>query len=92
MYRVLALLVLVLAASCADWPDVETPRPSRAAVGWPELIPIAELPTSTASANEEVSNEILLARAAALRNRAAVLRRPVADSEAFERMRSLLAR
>ncbi len=92
MFRAFLVVTLFCVAGCSDWPDVDTPRPSRASVGWPELVPISELPSQNGAETEESANETLLERAAALRARAAVLRRPVPDSAAFERMRARLAR
>ncbi len=92
MRRMTVISTILLLASCADWPDVDAPRPSRAVVDWPELIPLSDLPTAGGTREEDDANRALMARAEALRARAALLRRPVPDSAAFERLRARLAR
>lgn len=94
MFRTFAVIALICATSCSDWPDVDTPELSGSSADWPELVPISELPTDVASNtnSENDANDSLSARAAALRARAAILRRPVPDSDAFEQMRGRLAR
>ncbi len=79
--------------SCVEWPDVETPLPSRGTEAWPELQPTTTLSTPAVSGDEEKrASDLLQVRAAALRRRAALMRTPVDDQTDFDRLRALLAR
>ena len=84
---------LLAMTGCVEWPDVETPLPSRGTAGWPELQPTTTLSTPAVSGDEEErASALLQARAAALRRRAALMRTPVSDQTDFDRLRALLGR
>ena len=90
--RVLVLLFMSTAlCACADWPDL---GPSEVAQDghWPELLPFDAFDDGRGSRIDEGDAEALAARAAGLRGRAAILRRPVVDDDAFEEMRARMAR
>jgi hypothetical protein len=88
MTRLLPLLALALAA-CAPWPDVGGPTRGGNDT-WPTLQPIDRLiePGRAPAASDEDA-ALLASRAAALRNRAAILRSDPTDMEA---LRARLAR
>ena len=94
MRRIRLVICLGLAA-CAQWPLPEETG-GRATTGtWPELLPLSQSlpnPQPVTDANPDEQAQALLDRAAALRARARLMRRPVADQAAFERLRLLLAR
>ena len=92
MRQITALALCAALAACVDWPVVDAPPASRASADWPDLIPISSLPAPVADDLTTRANAALLARAAALRARAAILRRPVPDQAAFERLRARMAR
>ena len=90
--RSILLILLLAMTGCVEWPDVETPFPSRAMTGWPELKPTASLPgPATTETEEERANATLQQRASALRGRAVLLRTPVSNQADFDRLRALLA-
>ena len=92
MGRTAHVLAFIGLAACADWPDVPAPDGAEAARGWPALLPISELLTRAGpDAGPDEQTEDLAARAEALRRRAALLRTPVADDDAFEALRSRLS-
>ena len=82
---------LLLLSACVEWPDVDAPRTSRGNAGWPELQPSSTLSATTGDA-EELASAALQARAAALRRRAILMRKPVTNETDFERLRTALAR
>lgn len=88
MMRVLLLVLLTLAA-CAPWPDVG--GPTRAGNDdWPVLRPIDSLiEPGVAPSTTNANAGRLASRAAALRNRAAILRSDPSDMEV---LRARLAR
>jgi hypothetical protein len=86
------ILALVILCSCGPWPDTSGVPLARQDQPWPQLLPLDPIldpagppPTSDAEARA------LSARAAALRMRAAVLRRPVEDDAAMEALRARLS-
>lgn len=84
--RAFVLSSLLLLAACADWPDAGGPPMARSAQDWPELLPLdALLRTSQVPPASEDENDALLQRAAALRNRAAILRGSANDMDALRR-------
>lgn len=77
---------------CGSWPEVDTPVGAHSGA-WPKLLPINEV--SALSGNEgdaQAQAQSLSQRAAALRARAAVMRRAVPDNAAMEALRARLAR
>lgn len=88
---VLTALTLGLAA-CGEWPDVPSPTGAEVTGTWPVLQPLSELvaPPDN-SQEEEAASEALLERAEALQRRAAILRTPVPDEDAFDALRDRLA-
>ena len=82
--RMIAPLFLVLLTACADWPDAGGPPMPRSAKDWPVLLPLDDLiETGRVDTATERENDSLLARAAALRNRAAILRGNASDMDAL---------
>lgn len=77
--------------ACSDWPDAGDPPLERRTSEWPELLPLSEVieanPVPPAE-NEDATD--LVARAAALRNRAAILRADAGDTDAMEALRARL--
>ena len=79
-------LTLLWLAGCGSWPDAGGPHMARGAQDWPELLPLsAVIETGAVPRVEERDAEALAARAAALRNRAAILRGSASDMEALRR-------
>lgn len=84
-----ALPILLFLAACAPWPDVGGPTRGGGSE-WPTLLPLDDvIAGGTVPAASEGDANRLAARAAALRNRAAVLRSDASDMEA---LRARLAR
>ena len=82
--RMIAPFCLVLLTACADWPDAGGPPMPRSAKDWPVLLPLDDLiETGRIETATERENDNLLARAAALRNRAAILRGNASDMDAL---------
>jgi hypothetical protein len=90
--RVLAMILCTfLMSACGEWPDVPYSTASQANAAWPTLVAIEDaLPVAGSALSPEQGAEALALRAADLRRRAALLRSPVADQEAFERLRARL--
>lgn len=88
----LAILAVVLSA-CGPWPQVAD-APARNDTGaWPELLPLDDVTSvSTSSGSAQSEAQQLSARAAALRNRARVMRTSVPDLDAMDALRARLAR
>lgn len=89
--RILSFLAFLSLAACASWPDVPVTDTAEAA-DWPALLPIDEIGSPPVDPDRETANDALLERAADLRARAAMLRRPVPDDDAMERLRQSLGR
>lgn len=89
MRRLILLTFLLLLAACADWPDVPASETAEA-TDWPVLLPLDEIGAGPDDPERDASNEALLRRAEGLRNRAAVLRQPIEDDDAMERLRRSL--
>lgn len=87
-----AALSFVLLAACGEWPDSGGPPISRAPGDWPEFLPLTELLADPGPApeGEEAATRALLARAEALRARAALLRTPIAGQDDFDALRARL--
>lgn len=92
--RLIVMISLVLGlAACGDWPNVPGTAGNRSE-GWPALAPLSDVERGLATvpgAPEEEATR-LAARADALRRRAAILRAPVPDQDAFEALRARLRR
>lgn len=89
--RVFALLFAsIVLSACSDWPDIGPARVSQDAP-WPRLLPLDAFLDAPEQRIEDGDAERLAARAAALRSRAAVLRRPAGDDAAFEAIRARMA-
>lgn len=87
-----AFSICVFLAACGGWHDLDEPVGPAQLGAWPGLLPLSDL---LSGGEEPVSGEEdalrLSARAEALRSRAAVLRTPVADADAFEVLRARIA-
>ena len=85
-------VTLVLLAGCGGWPDV--PRVDGAAerTEWPTLLPLGDVAGAAVVEDPQRLRETLLARASALRGRAAILRGTVRDEDDMEALRERLAR
>lgn len=82
--RFVILLCIALVAACGEWPDAGGPPMARSAQDWPELLPLDDLiETGRIEPASTTESEVLRARAAALRNRAAILRGDTSDLEAM---------
>lgn len=86
MWRVWIIVGMTLAA-CAEFPEVDAAlasgTPSR---DYPALLPFEDLLAADTPRLDDTTDDALLARAAALRNRAAAIRGPVIDSQTRRRM------
>lgn len=84
-----AFPICVFLTACGGWHDLDEPVGATQSASWPGLLPLSDL---MADSEEPVSGEedalVLSARAESLRRRAAVLRTPVADADAFEALRA----
>ena len=75
---------IALVTACGEWPDAGGPPMARSAQDWPELLPLDDLiETGRIEPASTTESEVLRARAAALRNRAAILRGDTSDLEAL---------
>lgn len=93
MRHVPALPLLILLAACGPWPDVPGPTAQSRDDSWPALMPLSDVIGAPADGEAgEAEADRLVARADALRRRAALLRMPADDSDAFEALRARLAR
>lgn len=93
MNRLAALPLMFLLAACGAWPDVPAPGAQGGTGAWPALVPLSEvIAAQPEGATGEADATELSARAEALRRRADLLRAPVADGDAFEALRALMAR
>ena len=82
--RLIAFLCFAVLTACADWPDAGGPPMPRSAKDWPVLLPLDDLiETGEVETASETETNDLRARAAALRNRAAILRGSASDMEAL---------
>lgn len=89
-FAVIICVGLTLSA-CVDWPDIPGETSQAQDAPWPTLRPLSEVLSGTTGTISVLDGETLAARASALRARADVLRRPVADDAAFEAMRARMA-
>jgi hypothetical protein len=84
-----AISICLLLTACGGWHDLDERVSPAQTRDWPRLLPLSDL---LAGREEPVSGEEdalrLSARADALRRRAAVLRTPVGDADAFEALRA----
>ena len=80
----------MLLVACGDWPDLGDETSQGQAAPWPVLRPLDEILEGTGGTLSEADGQRLAARAAGLRARASILRRPVEDDAAFEAMRARL--
>ncbi|MEO9825664.1 MAG: hypothetical protein ABJF50_14710 [Paracoccaceae bacterium] len=87
------LIALLLAMSaCGPWPQVDAPQHAEPGA-WPALLPMEEIaPLSRNDGTAQAEGQRLSNRAAALRNRARLMRQSVPDQDAMDAMRSRLAR
>ena len=85
------LCAILFLSGCVDWPDVPV-SPTADAADWPELLPLDEIGAPPTVTDNDAAIETLENRAEALRARAQVLRQPVEDDAAMERLRRLLDR
>lgn len=89
--RVFALIICLALTACGDWPDAGGPAMERRSSDWPNLLPLSELlETGTVQQAEDADAERLAARAAALQNRARILRSNARDADAMEALRARL--
>jgi len=92
MFRMFAIgAAIALLTACGDWPEVPNVAASNAKGAWPTLTPVSGFP-SVATDDHDTQTQSLLARARALRARAALLRRPVDNQDDLERLRRLISR
>lgn len=91
MFRLIPITVLPLLVACSTWPDIPSSAASETGP-WPELQPFGQIGQPSADPERDAANQDVEARAASLRARANVLRRPVPDDDAMERLRQSLAR
>lgn len=92
MIRIATLPFLILLSACGSWPDVPSPVAQGRDGAWPALVPLAGVLSE--NVGEETGQEeadLLAARAEALRRRAALLRTPVDDTDAFEALRARIS-
>ena len=89
-----APLVLGLAAlaACSGWPDVPRVEGASRSTDWPTLLPLDQVAGAQVVDDPDALRETLLARASALRGRAAILRGTVRDEDDMEALRQRLAR
>lgn len=91
--RLICLSLCLTLAACADWPDAGGPTMDRRSSDWPTLLPLSGLVaggTVQTASDEDAAR--LAARAAALRNRARILRANAGDADAMEALRARLLR
>lgn len=86
-----SVLFFFALTACGDWPDAGGPPLERRSTNWPELLPLSDVIETGAIQPAETDDATdLAARAAALRNRAAILRSNAADADAMEALRNRL--
>jgi hypothetical protein len=86
MWRV-ALILSFLVTACAEFPEVDAALAAgEPAADYPALLPFEELLPNPESVLTEADDDLLLARAGDLRNRADGLRGPVIDPGTRDRM------
>ena len=86
MWRVWIIFCMWLTA-CAEFPEVDASlEQGESNTEYPELLPFDDLLSSDDPQLSESDDDVLLARAEALRNRADGIRGPVIDSPTRERM------
>lgn len=86
MWRVWIILGLLLTA-CADFPEVDAALEGGDPNGeYPALLPFEQLVSDQDAALSDTDGDLLLTRAADLRNRADGLRSPVIDPDTRDRM------
>jgi hypothetical protein len=92
MIRTPTFPLLFCLAACGAWPDLPEPVGQRDGGSWPELLPLSELVAPAPDgAVGETDAARLAARAAALQERASLLRAPVDDADDFEALRARIA-
>ena len=91
MSRFALMLLPFLLVACVSWPDVPTTQSTETAA-YPTLLPLEQIGQPSSDLEREAATEEILARANGLRARANVLRRPVPDDDAMERLRQSLER
>lgn len=93
MIRRSDLSLLFCLAACGASPDVPESAGRGQNGAWPELMPLSELVAPEAAGTTGEADALRLAgRAAALRQRAALLRRPVDGDGDLEALRALIGR
>lgn len=86
-------ILAVFLTACGPWPQVADAPARNDSGAWPELLPLDDVTAlSTSSGSAQSEAQLLSARAAALRNRARVMRTSVPNSEAMDALRARLAR
>ena len=90
MVRIAAGFLPLVLASCISWPDIPESA-SVASSEWPSLAPLDEIGEDPVDLDREMATERLIARSERLRARADLLRRPVADDDAMERLRQSIS-
>lgn len=88
-YAVPILFAFVL-VGCGPWPNVPESG-NGSSDEWPVLLPIESVIPVEPKSDEAAAQAVLLERAERLQNKANVLRRPVPDDDAMERLRQSLA-
>lgn len=85
------LILCLCLAGCADWPEASRTPTLQEAGAWPRLVPTADLFATLPEARGD-QGQSLSARAAALRARAAILRRSAGSQDEIEAIRARLGR
>ena len=91
LFGALSLCCALALSGCGDWPDIEDTGGAVTSGPWPVLQPLDTFMGNTA-APDMTRFDDLAARAARLRQRAAILRSPVTDQASFDRLRDRLDR
>ncbi|MDA9865085.1 hypothetical protein N9C96_00235 [bacterium] len=91
--RVVCLMLLLTLTACGEWPDAGFPPLERQSTDWPSLLPISQIVEGNAvPVAEDRDAARLAARAAALQNRARILRANAEGADAMEALRARLRR
>ena len=95
MFRAILISILfAFLAACVEMPDVDVPRRTAGTGAYPTLVALDMLGRPLSAAEQKAADEAAMAvqaRTAALNARAAILRGPVPDNAALERLRARLA-
>ena len=86
--RYLVPILLILTA-CGEWPDAGGPPLTRDTRPWPKLVPIDQVSAPSLEVGNAEARR-LASRAAALRARAAILRRSASTQAEMEALRARL--